>query len=437
MSQDTPLHGALRQKLLIRTLGGERIICFDELLPSSAGDFFSNDYLSLSTDAVLREHFLNQALAAPRLFGATASRLSTGNSAEINVLEGRLQRFFGYPAAVLFPSGYSANASFFSTVPQEGDAIIYDERTHVSCRDGFRSSPARGATYRFAHNSVASLEECIQKVLRKHPGIAQGNSTAFVSVESLYSMEGTFCPLVEMVEVIEKLIPAGHAHIVVDEAHTSALCGPNGSGYISLLGLHDRIHTVVHTFGKGWGFHGAAILTSRQIREYMLHITPHLVFSTAVPYTDIYGLSSCLDIISGERGEQLRQRLRVLCRHAHKQLLIALKRFPEGLLFVEKFSMDDTATRDLDICSPIFPLCTAQAKGLSDYLLTKGYASSPIIYPIVKSPRVRMSIHVSNTEADIDSFVGAVVEWATNHAQDVVPLVVHPENKHGEMRARL
>ncbi|KIJ04936.1 hypothetical protein PAXINDRAFT_26320, partial [Paxillus involutus ATCC 200175] len=256
MSQDSPLHNALEQLVLTRTLGGERKISFDELLPSSAGDFFSNDYLSLSTDTVLREHFLRQALAAPRLFGSSASRLSTGNSAEFNALEGRLQRFFGYPSALLFQSGYTANATFFSTVPQEGDVIIYDERTHTSCREGFRSSAARGATYRFAHNSVAALEECIQKVLRKHPQITQGNSTVFFSVESLYSMEGTFCPLVEMVEVIEKLVPAGHAHIVVDEAHTSALCGPNGSGYISLLGLHDRIHTVVHTFGKGWGFHG-------------------------------------------------------------------------------------------------------------------------------------------------------------------------------------
>jgi 8-amino-7-oxononanoate synthase len=69
-------------------------------------------------------------------------------------------------------------------------------------------------------------------------------------------MEGDFCPLVEMVHVIENLIPAGHAHIVVDEAHTSAICGPNGSGYIPLLRLNDRIHTVVHAFGKGWGFRG-------------------------------------------------------------------------------------------------------------------------------------------------------------------------------------
>ncbi|KIJ05501.1 hypothetical protein PAXINDRAFT_29140, partial [Paxillus involutus ATCC 200175] len=335
MSQDSPLHNALEQLVLTRTLGGERKISFDELLPSSAGDFFSNDYLSLSTDTVLREHFLRQALAAPRLFGSSASRLSTGNSAEFNALEGRLQRFFGYPSALLFQSGYTANATFFSTVPQEGDVIIYDERTHTSCREGFRSSAARGATYRFAHNSVAALEECIQKVLRKHPQITQGNSTVFFSVESLYSMEGTFCPLVEMVEVIEKLIPAGHAHIVVDEAHTSALCGPNGSGYISLLGLHDRIHTVVHTFGKGWGFHGAAILSSLQIREYLVHYSAHIMFSTAVPYTDLYGLSSCLDIISGARGEQLRQRLRVLCRYAHKQLLGALKRIPDGLVYVE------------------------------------------------------------------------------------------------------
>jgi 8-amino-7-oxononanoate synthase len=114
-----------------------------------------------------------------------------------------------------------------------------------------------------------------------------------------------------------------------------------------------------------------------------------------------------------------------------------LKRIPDDLVYVEKFSVDDASTRDLDICSPIFPICSAQAKGLTDYLLTKGYGASPIIYPIVNSPRVRMAVHVSNTEADIDLFIEAVVEWATKHAEDVVPSVVHSESKYVETRARL
>ncbi|KAF8841560.1 8-amino-7-oxononanoate synthase [Paxillus ammoniavirescens] len=418
------LDDSLQQHLASRVRAGLGTVSLDEVLPSSAGDFFSNDYLSLSTDAVLREHFLRKALAAPRLLGSSGSRISTGNSEEQNALEQRLQRFFGFPSALLFPSAFIANTSFFSTVPRKDDVIVYDELTHASCREGFRSSAARGATYRFAHNSLASLEDCIRNVLCKHPQITQGNSTVFVSLESLYSMEGDFCPLVEMVQVIENLIPAGHAHIVVDEAHTSALCGPNGSGYIPLLLLNDRIHTVVHAFGKGWGFRGGVILSSPKVREYLIHSVGPIIYSTALPHTDIIGIQSCLDIISGERGEELRQRLNVLCRYAHKQLLSALKRIPDGILSVENLSSNTVVTRDLGLCSPIIPIYTPLANSLSDYLKLKGYSATATMYPIVKIPRVRMSVHVSNKEEDIDSFIDIIVEWGTKQVQGGVPPVV-------------
>jgi 8-amino-7-oxononanoate synthase len=256
MSQDSPLVDTLQQAIAHRVKTGLTTICLDDPLPSSASDLFSNDYLSISTDPVVREIFLREAHAAPRLLGSTGSRLTTGNSDEFNALEGRLQRFFGAPSALLFTSGFTANVGFFGSVPQSGDVIIYDELVHASCREGFRVSAARNALYRFAHNSVASFEECLRNVLRKHPEIIHGKSTVFVSVESLYSMDGDFCPLTEIVQLVENIVPAGHAHIVVDEAHTSAMCGPNGSGYVSLLGLNHRVHTQLHTFGKAWGFHG-------------------------------------------------------------------------------------------------------------------------------------------------------------------------------------
>ncbi|KAF8838386.1 8-amino-7-oxononanoate synthase [Paxillus ammoniavirescens] len=435
MSQDASLHNALeqfaRQEQADLTTGG-----LDESLPSSAGDLFLNDYLSLAADTALRERSRRQALAAPLLFSATSSHLSTGNSKGYNALERRLQRFFGYPAALLFHPGHNASATFFTSVPQEGDIIIYDELSHTSWREGFRTSARRRVTYRFAHNSVASLKECIWNVLRKHPQITQGNSTVFVYLESLYGMQGDFCPLVEMVEVIEKLIPAGRSHIVVDEAHTSAICGPNGSGYVSLLGLNDRVHTVVHTFGQAWGFHGGVILSSAKVRESLVLSAEHTVFSPALSYTDINGLQSRLNIISGDRGEKLRQRLNEVCRYAHKHLLSALKHIPEGILSVEHLSLETGVRRDLGLYSPVIPIYTPLAGSLSNYLLEKGYSASAITHRAVKKPMVRMSVHVSNKEADIDSFIETVVQWATKHAQDGVRSVGHSESGYVE-KARL
>ena len=297
--------------------------CLDNPLPSYAPDFFSNDYLSLSTDPSLRDMFLRkvQEAAPARLLGSTGSRLTTGNSSEFIALEIAFKHFFGAPSALLFSSGFNANLAFLSTVPQKSDVIIYDELIHTSCREGIRGSRA---SYRFAHNSVASFEECLLGVLQKHPQISRGTSTVFVVVESLYSMDGDFCPLTEIVELVETLVPPGHAHIVVDEAHTSGTCGPNGAGYVCHLGLNDRVHTKVHTFGKGWGFHGgmcwsslghafrkltqcftAVVLTSPIIRDYLINFAKSVKFSTSMPYTDIYALEACLSVVSSPRGQEV------------------------------------------------------------------------------------------------------------------------------------
>jgi len=329
MSQHSPLLDSLQQAIAHRAREGLTIHSLDDPLPSHAPDFFSNDYLSLSTDHTLRDIFLRkvQATAPSRLFGSTGSRLTTGNSSEFNALEAAFKRFFGAPSALLFSSGFTANLAFISTVPRKADVIIYDELIHASSRDGIRVSSR--PSYPFAHNSVASLEKCLLGALQKHPQITRGTSTVFIVVESLYSMDGDFCPLTEIVGLVETLVPTGHAHIVVDEAHTSGICGPNGTGYVSHLGLSDRVHTKVHTFGKGWGFHGgmrcslleygfrelspilvlfhftAVVLTSPIIRNYVINFTKSVKYSTSMPFTDIYALEACLSVISSPRSQEV------------------------------------------------------------------------------------------------------------------------------------
>ena len=234
----------------------------DDPLPSNGPDLFSNDYLSLASDQSRRDLFLRKVQEAPpaRLFGSTGCRVMTGNTPEINALEAAFKQFFAAQSALLFSSGFNANVAFLSNVPRDDDIIIYDELMHQSCREGIRLSSR--TSYRFDHNSIASLRECLLGVLKKHPQITQGTSTVFVVLESMYSMDGDFCPLREIVELVETLVPTGHAHIFVDEAHTTGLCGPNGTGYVSHLGLNDRVHTKVHVLSKAWGFHGGPYSSS-------------------------------------------------------------------------------------------------------------------------------------------------------------------------------
>ncbi|KAG8216602.1 8-amino-7-oxononanoate synthase [Butyriboletus roseoflavus] len=422
MPRPSPLLDALQKAIADRAKEGMTVFSLDEPLPSYAPDFFSNDYLSLSTDRMLRDIFLCKVQAAPqsRLFGSTGSRLATGNSAEFNTVEKAFKRFFGSPSALLVGSGFSANLTFLATVPQKSDVIIYDELIHSSCREGIRLSSR--ASYRFAHNSLASLEECLLGILQKHLQIIRGTSTVFVVVESLYSMDGDFCPLTDIVDLVEALVPAGHAHIVVDEAHTSGICGPNGTGYVSHLGLNDRIHTKVHTFGKAWGFHGAVVLTSPIIRDYLINFAKSIMFSTSMPYTDIYALESCLSVMSSAPGQEflfpssvnhlkLRQCLHHLSRYARQKLFIALRSVPETILALSG-SGATVSVSDHGLCSPVIPIFTPYAARLADYLLQRGYAVSPITFPVVKRPRIRVIIHAGNTVEEIDSFIDELLTWA-------------------------
>jgi 8-amino-7-oxononanoate synthase len=243
--------------------------------PSDLIDFSSNDYLSLSTNADLRARFLNALLdhslhtspSANHLLGSGGSRLLDGNSDVHSRLEDRLVRFFSKPcsttssesgsAALLFNSGLDANVGIFSSVPQAGDAIVYDTLIHASVHDGMRASRVK-PTMRipFAHNSVSSLNSVISQLVESNPNIRTGRSCVFIAVEALYSMDGDFSPLREIVTSIENLLPLGNGYLIVDEAHSTGIYGPKGRGLVSLLGLEDKILIRLHTFGKAMASNG-------------------------------------------------------------------------------------------------------------------------------------------------------------------------------------
>ncbi len=139
-------------------------------------------------------------------------------------------------------------------MPQEGDAVVYDAFIHASVHEGMRLSRA-GKRVKFEHNSVSGLEKVLSGLLQDEK-ILEGERNVFVAVESLYSMDGDLCPLKEIVELVEKMLPSGNGHIIVDEAHSNGIYGPQGRGIVCSLGLEDRIFARLHTFGKAIGCNG-------------------------------------------------------------------------------------------------------------------------------------------------------------------------------------
>ncbi|KAK0444623.1 aminotransferase [Desarmillaria tabescens] len=405
----TPLEMSLQTSLDKRAKIGMPVL--DLLRPAvstNVPDFFSNDYLSITTNPQLNSDVINALIPSKKLLGSTGSRLLNGNSPSHAETEKYLQSHFNAPAALMFTSGYDANVGFFGCVPQAEDVIVFDELVHASVRDGIAAARTRNA-YPFSHNSVASFENCIAKLLKKRPEILAGKSTVFVAVESLYSMDGDFSPLPQIIETLHRYIPKAYSHMVVDEAHTSGLYGPMGRGYVEQLGLQNEVDTVLHTFGKARGLTGAVILTSPIIRKYLVNYARPLIYTTSMPHLHLIAIRSTFEFISGTEGDRLRKQVYNCSQYFATKLQQALKGVPKSVLAM------CAADRSKDpLVSPIFPLLTNQSLKLAEYLNSRGYAAQAIPFPVVPrgQERIRVVIHAENTLSDIDIFIGILLDWA-------------------------
>ncbi|RMZ80760.1 hypothetical protein DV738_g2648, partial [Chaetothyriales sp. CBS 135597] len=218
--------------------------------PAQSVDFSSNDFLSLSSNAEFREDYLRALNAREFPLGSTGSRLLDGNSSFAENLERDIAAFHGAEAGLLLNSGFDANVSIFTYLPQPGDIVIFDELIHASVHDGMRQSRAR-ESLAFRHNDIQDLRKLLIRCSNKSIP-----SNIFVAVESVYSMDGDLAPLKEIAELIEELFPGGNAHMIVDEAHATGIYGPLGAGRVSELGLEKRVSVRLHTFGKALASNG-------------------------------------------------------------------------------------------------------------------------------------------------------------------------------------
>jgi len=241
-------------------------------------DFCSNDYLGLARSTAMQEAVHALLQARPFMHGSTGSRLLAGNYVWIEEAESMLAAFHQSPAALIYNSGYDANIGLFSSVPQKGDTIIYDQLIHASIRDGIRLSKAQA--FSFAHNDVKDLQKKL-----KH---AEGN--IFVAVESVYSMDGDMAPLADF----SALCDTFNAHLIVDEAHATGVVGGKGEGLVQQLNL--ECFARVHTFGKAVGCHGAVVLGSAHLRDYLINFSRSFIYTTALPHTAIAAIMASYDL---------------------------------------------------------------------------------------------------------------------------------------------
>lgn len=336
-------------------------------------DFASNDYLGLSRSAWLKQQVEEELrLHYPyHREGATGSRLISGNEQLYEEVEQRIADYHLAEAGLLFNSGYDANVGFFSSVPQSGDLVIADELVHASIRDGIKMT--RGKSTYFLHNDLADLQRKLQQPARNK----------FVVVESVYSMDGDFAPLKELVEFCRLF----DAFLVVDEAHATGLFGPQGEGRVVELGLQNEVYARIITFGKALGSHGAIVLGSDTLRSFLVNYARSFVFTTALPFSSVIRLKKVYDILSKQNN--------------NAKLISKLSGSVENLL--EGMSKATLLPGNSQIKSLLVPGNDC-AKRVSGQLRDVGIYAKAILYPTVPrgKERIRICVHAFNTSQEVE-----------------------------------
>jgi 8-amino-7-oxononanoate synthase len=231
-------------------------------------DFTSNDYLGLAESAELRQAAAD-AVARGVPVGSGGSRLLRGNHPEHEALETEAAAYFGAETALYFGGGYVANFAIFSTLPQTGDLVVHDELIHASVHEGLRRG--RADFVAVPHNNVDAFDAAIVRWRQ-----AGGKGRPWLSVESLYSMDGDSPDLTELLAVADR----HEAMVVIDEAHATGVLGPQGRGLAAAFEGRDNVITL-HTCGKALGTVGGFILAPGVVRDFLVNRSRPFIFATA------------------------------------------------------------------------------------------------------------------------------------------------------------
>ncbi|PAY08451.1 8-amino-7-oxononanoate synthase [Bradyrhizobium sp. UFLA03-84] len=277
-------------------------------LTARAGvDFASSDYLALASAPRMKEALFG-ALKAGTPIGAGGSRLLRRNCGEHEALETEAARFFRAETALFFGSGYIANFAILTTLPQRGDLLVLDSLVHASMHEGARAGRAE---FRIAaHNDPQSVEDTIGDWHAKG-----GVGRVWIAIESLYSLDGDFAPLADLVEIAERY----EAFLVVDEAHATGIYGEQGRGLTAPYQGCGYI-LVVHTCGKALGAAGALVTASSVLRDFMVYRCRPFISATAPSPLMAVAARQALLIVQEE--PERRRRLIDLIDFAHRQLAI-------------------------------------------------------------------------------------------------------------------
>jgi glycine C-acetyltransferase len=329
----------------------------------------SNNYLGLTTHPKLRE----RARAALETLGVgTGSVRPIAGTMEIHMeLERRLAAFKKTDAAVVFQSGFTANAGTVSSILGRDDAIVSDELNHASIIDGARLS--RATIKVFPHRDVDAARQLLEELPR--------TQRKLLITDGVFSMDGDLGPLPTLCELAEEF----GCIMMVDDAHASGVFGRNGRGTVDHFNMHGRVDVQVGTLSKAIGALGGYVAGSRALIEFLYHRARPFLFSTSHPPSVAATCIAALEVLADEP-------------HLIERLWDNTRFFKAGL---HSLGFDTGASE-----SPITPVIVGDgvlAMKLSDRLFEEGVFAQGIGFPTVPrgKERVRTIVTATHTRDEL------------------------------------
>jgi 8-amino-7-oxononanoate synthase len=246
--------------------------------------FACNDYLNLTQHPAIKQ----AAIAAIERYGAGsgASRLVTGNHPLYAELEARLAKIKQTEAAVVFGSGYLANAGITPVLIGGDGLVLLDELAHACIFAGARLS--RGTVTLFRHNDVAHARELLAQNRARY-------DRALIVTDGVFSMDGDLAPQAELLDVANEY----DAWLMSDDAHGIGVVG-GGRGSSFMGNTHVPVPLQMGTLSKAIGAYGGYLCASAPVIDLMRNRARTLVYSTGLPPSAVAAAIAALDLIERE-----------------------------------------------------------------------------------------------------------------------------------------
>jgi 8-amino-7-oxononanoate synthase len=290
-------------------------------------------------------------------------------------LEEKLADFVHMEEALVYSTGFLANLGALSTIATRGDYIISDRDNHASIVDGQKLSYAK--TVKYLHNDMEDLE----RVLSNHPDVPK-----LIVTDGVFSMGGDVCHLPKIVELKKKY----KARLMVDEAHSIGVLGPQGDGTGPHFGVQKDVDMVMGTFSKSLVSIGGFIASTHKVIDYLRHNSRPLIFTASLSPADTAAVLKSLEIIKREPDRQ-------------KRLWEIIKRM--------RTEFNAMGYNTLNTNSAIIPLMVGD--NLKTFAMTKelgemGVFATPVVSPAV--PPEQTLIRTSYTATHTDAQLSHVLE---------------------------